>query len=476
MAEPYIWGAMNRALNDPTTIDEAIADAIATHNDEPEAHLAADQSLETHRANDVIDHPAESVVNDKIAVPARTYVAIVDPNDDYSYDTIQGAVDYAMSVGGGTIFLAPGTHYLSGETEMSNAINIVGQDADTTFISGGYTAGNYLRIVDDLVTQQENLLFENITLETTGGAVIRIDNGDLSQESRLVFRFCSLLGGGEYLYLRNGQLLLEDCFIEANGTTAIIYFNNVEARHSEFRKISSGSSANFFNAADNGVPDKPNRLEQCTIDLTGVSSGTLIGATAYPGWDLLYNRIFNFRTNPTSVSFGFVTGNYIEIGNSQIFRIEEGYLLTMIANNYFYCSGTGKVTTNGQIGYFVGNYNNGTYVDITTDLIIQAQADAYADLSYSTSTVALGMMRVRIASITANANKTLTTTVPPAGAVRTVRIRTNSTTSRTITFGSGFKSAGTLATGTANNREFIIRFESDGTSLWEISRTGALEV
>ena len=65
MGNPYIWAGLERANNDPTTIDQAIAEAVAAHDDNPDAHLGDDQSLQSHRASEIIDHRAESVVNDQ---------------------------------------------------------------------------------------------------------------------------------------------------------------------------------------------------------------------------------------------------------------------------------------------------------------------------------------------------------------------------------------------------------------------------
>jgi hypothetical protein len=66
MADPVVWGQLPKAQDDPTTIDDAISAAIVAHEADPTAHLGAGESLETHRANDIIDHPAQSVVRDKL--------------------------------------------------------------------------------------------------------------------------------------------------------------------------------------------------------------------------------------------------------------------------------------------------------------------------------------------------------------------------------------------------------------------------
>jgi hypothetical protein len=76
--------------------------------------------------------------------------------------------------------------------------------------------------------------------------------------------------------------------------------------------------------------------------------------------------------------------------------------------------------------------------------------------------------------LTVRANRTLTTTVPAAGIRCSVLILTSGSSSYTITFGTGFKPTGTLATGTTTARIFVVNFISDGNSLYETGRTGAM--
>lgn len=64
------WGTMPKSLTDPTTIDEEIANLLASHNADAAAHLVSGGSLDAHKSDSVIDHPAGSVINDK--VPSKT--------------------------------------------------------------------------------------------------------------------------------------------------------------------------------------------------------------------------------------------------------------------------------------------------------------------------------------------------------------------------------------------------------------------
>ena len=60
------WGWLSKSQLDPTTVDQAIALAIAAHESDPTAHLGAGESIEMHRNSEVIDHLAYSIVTDKV--------------------------------------------------------------------------------------------------------------------------------------------------------------------------------------------------------------------------------------------------------------------------------------------------------------------------------------------------------------------------------------------------------------------------
>jgi len=77
-------------------------------------------------------------------------------------------------------------------------------------------------------------------------------------------------------------------------------------------------------------------------------------------------------------------------------------------------------------------------------------------------------------TVTPTGTGTFTSTVPAAGTTCHLKITTTGTTSFTLTFGTGFKTTGTLATGTVSGKVFMVAFWSDGTTLNEISRTAAM--
>jgi hypothetical protein len=92
----------------------------------------------------------------------------------------------------------------------------------------------------------------------------------------------------------------------------------------------------------------------------------------------------------------------------------------------------------------------------------------------SAGATAMGFGTNSVVKVTPNAAATYTTTVPVAGTTVVLIILTSGTTSRVITFGSGFKAVGTLATGTTSGRVFVIHWVSDGVNLYENGRTAAM--
>lgn len=109
----------------------------------------------------------------------------------------------------------------------------------------------------------------------------------------------------------------------------------------------------------------------------------------------------------------------------------------------------------------------------TTKLDVNGQMSRkFTDVG--TNTAAQDLATNYVSRVTISANTTLTTTVPPAGSEAVVIVVTSGVTTRTVTFGTGFRPVGTLATGTVSGRIFVFRFISDGTSLIETSRTAAI--
>jgi len=60
------WGLLVKSQVDNETIEQAIARLILAHEVDEESHLGVGESLQSHKASEIIDHVAGSVISDKL--------------------------------------------------------------------------------------------------------------------------------------------------------------------------------------------------------------------------------------------------------------------------------------------------------------------------------------------------------------------------------------------------------------------------
>lgn len=97
-----------------------------------------------------------------------------------------------------------------------------------------------------------------------------------------------------------------------------------------------------------------------------------------------------------------------------------------------------------------------------------------AALSPTTGTVSV-VMDSAVKTIAPSGNCTFNASGGVAGQLVTFVITTSGTTSRTLTWGTNFKTVSALATGTTSGRTFCVTFRcTNGTQWVEIGRTGSM--
>lgn len=97
MAEPT-WGLLSKSGVDAETVEQAIARLITAHEADETAHLGAGESLETHKASDVIDHVIGSVVADKLTM--------TELNEYWDYSHLKADASIFGTISYGATFLA----------------------------------------------------------------------------------------------------------------------------------------------------------------------------------------------------------------------------------------------------------------------------------------------------------------------------------------------------------------------------------
>jgi len=66
------WGNLLKSQISSEKIEEAITRMIQDHEDDPDAHIEEGESLQSHKASEIIDHVVASIIEDKVANKAIT--------------------------------------------------------------------------------------------------------------------------------------------------------------------------------------------------------------------------------------------------------------------------------------------------------------------------------------------------------------------------------------------------------------------
>lgn len=117
MSDIVVWENLPKSQSDAATILEAVAAAIDAHNADADAHLDVGGSLQSHKASEIIDHLALSIVADKLennvlALAQKTGAASKTMARWYPASTVGGAspvgVFWTDIVGGSFVCLEYG--------------------------------------------------------------------------------------------------------------------------------------------------------------------------------------------------------------------------------------------------------------------------------------------------------------------------------------------------------------------------------
>lgn len=465
------WENLGKNALDPQTILAAIDSKIDAHMTNPNAHIGVGQSLETHRDSSIADHLAGSVVNDKLQKNARVYTAIVDPNSPSDYATLALAVAYCITLGGGNIYLVKGNHTLLSTVTIPRTINLFGADPESTFINCERTIGRYLILTDDplLIQYQQN--FNNLTIANYGGGCINIPTADQGSQTEVSFNNCKFQDGGNYITAVDCTLILNDCFISVSPIRAVACSGVIRLSRCTFNSFDVVPPTQVFGGNLVG----PTALSLFADDCDFSSLGTTV-VEWFNTPNLVTGHIRNSNIamlNPVNMS-----GNYMYIQNNSISLSAAAFFgfanSNTIFSNNIVTGGTGSKVRilAGSLHMIVTNNRvSSTITDLGTRTIISGNDVPWLYELMPPADTAVNLQQIQTVQHVPTATKTLTAFVALIGESRTLMLRTDNTTAKTITFGAGFRANGNLSMGTTANRIFTIRYVSNGVAMVETSRT-----
>lgn len=177
-------------------------------------------------------------------------------------------------------------------------------------------------------------------------------------------------------------------------------------------------------------------------------------AAAYQSWGGNMSRVLEIKHSSASTNAVTVApnGGTIDGTSSVVLSSREGVELVTDGTNWHVINATNVATGNFRTAVTAA-FGTTTPIDINT---VQATGNVIPYTPTQATTI-------NAATVTGTAGQMLTFVITTSG-----------TTSFTITFGTNFKSTGTLATGTVSGKVFTITFLSDGNFFNEISRTVAM--
>ena len=467
------WFNVPKTPLDPQTIGGAIDASIAVHEADPNSHMGAGEAIENHRINDVIDHPAESIPNDKMYTNARAYVAIVDPASDPDFDTISGAVAFAVASGGGTILIMPGTHYIAEALTLPDNINLQGIDRDTCIINCGSSATDTIIIPAQTILPGTTQYINNLTIESNGGYAMRMAITETYAYLQLIFSNCTFTGTGEYIRGAISDIKLNNSFVLVGANPAFKTDGLITVQSSICQTIDSATAKILLESANEGQLSYDVVIDNTRAYTLGAGLCMWIPSTTANSLSITNSSLSNQNTISIGTSNMFIVANFIFMGTSTTFTITGDN--NIIEGNRFGDTASNRITLTSaaENNIIIGNHIMGVVTADGTRNVIEGNLFPQT-ITTTTTATALDLSNNVNVYQEPSATKTLTTTVPRAGAFRTLVLKTTNVTAKTITFGTGFKTTGTLAMGVTANRWYALSFVSDGTFLIQIGRTVAM--
>jgi len=217
---PDTWGMLPKSQIDPEIIEAAINRIVKAHNEDETAHLGLGQSLQSHKASEIIDHIAKSIITHKLAEVSRFFYAIVAPTGE-DFTDIQAAIDMTKAYGRGVVMIRKGIYTLTKNLVLKSNVSLEGEGEKLSQINC-----NGFRVITSSILPETHPEWEDGTFNVKISG-IRIYNGAdkmVQYNGEIEFERCHFFGGaGSLVWGYGGASTFFHCFF---GNTAAWWSTN----------------------------------------------------------------------------------------------------------------------------------------------------------------------------------------------------------------------------------------------------------
>ncbi len=329
------WGNLLKSQISTEKIEEAVARLIQSHEDDANAHVEVGESLYSHKASEIIDHIASSIINDKInageITPPKLKVTskvadcvVATANGDYT--SIQNALD----AGKKRIYVKAGTYEISSsQIILSSGVDIWGESNGSVILRLADGANcDVIRVGDGLTA------LTDITIRD-----IQIDGNKANQTNNFISGIYFKGGSGTKITRSN----ILDCYIYGCRKAGIRFYYSDNNMINRNKVILNNKGIDLYYSSDNLVIENQ---ANSNIDFTGIGVGygnnnTLIG-----------NQANSNTGDGINISNG---NNNVVIGNHLSLNITHGIYVQWADNNIVV---ENQANSNTQDGIRIKNGEN----------------------------------------------------------------------------------------------------------------------
>ncbi len=146
-------------------------------------------------------------------------------NTTYNYDTIQAAIDSALTVGGNTILVDIGIY--REHVVVGKALSIVGADSSNTVIDGNGT-GTVISVKAD------NVKVESFTIRNSSESGVRLISGNYAQiqNNKITNNYCGVNVSSSYNMIFSNEIASNQyCGVLITGGSSTIFENNITSNN-----------------------------------------------------------------------------------------------------------------------------------------------------------------------------------------------------------------------------------------------------